>query len=64
MGAAGNKHCEAGFHRWVRHLQVIRDKDHIVRTCQVCLKQEVVLTLHCQTPYAASTSRNVLPYRS
>jgi hypothetical protein len=64
MGAAGNKHCEAGFHRWVRHMQVIRDRDHIVRTCQVCLKQEVVLTLHRQTHYAASTYRSVPPFGS
>jgi hypothetical protein len=45
-------------------MQIIRDKDHIVRTCQVCAKQEVVLTLHHPTPYAASSSRIALPYRS
>jgi hypothetical protein len=62
MGAADNKYCEAGFHRWVRQLQVIRHRKHVVRTCQTCHRQEVVLVLNRQGPHAMFRTRDVLPY--
>jgi hypothetical protein len=64
MGAADKKHCEAGFHRWVRGMQVIRHKNHVIRTCQTCLKQEVVLVLSHHGPHVWSKTRDVLPYGS
>jgi len=62
MNAADKKHCEAGFHRWVRHLQAIRNKNNVIRTCQVCLKQEVVLVLHRHGTLATSATRDVFPF--